>query len=503
MKQKPDWKNQIPLFCGGLCLLVLLGAGAGVNSRRNAGTYRLETIAGDPAALAPYRIEAALVDALHTQTLLIEDGQLSHQYRRKPVFGGQRSHIYYMNNQAYVEHPEGALRFPPESEWPEAPGQETGAQRKVLATDTVQLVLMLEEWEVRNQWARRSRGEERRCTIPTDVRIEGGDSAFFFAYSRADQHFEEEPYALEGWSVVDPALATLYAQKAPHVARTDTGEVYVFPQVSPACGGEAALYRIDEWAPPQSYSHTGSWPDGDTYFRQGAAQGRATRLASLPLAGQGIQTLHLAEVGGRLTLLYTRQDMLTLRVYTKDGALLLEQALCCYTPPQDGYECRLDILPTEEGHTLCYELYGTGDERPANLLKSGESQHFAVSLRENAAALLSRCTSRQDQTTVRAAYLDNHWVMLLDDGRIYAYDGSFAGMEHAAGIPKTHMATLQVLDQEGAPLYTGALYTDAAQDQLQFQQASEPIPGLITGAFMQFYSGLRTLQSPEGGISRR
>ncbi len=82
-------KTHSAAISGGLCLLIILCTALSLFARSGDGKYKLADLSGDEALFASLTLPMELGDGTHTQELLLQNGVLTHKFRKRKILSSE------------------------------------------------------------------------------------------------------------------------------------------------------------------------------------------------------------------------------------------------------------------------------------------------------------------------------------------------------------------------------------------------------------------------------
>lgn len=452
--------------CALACVLVLAGAWTGVRLSADAGTYRLDTVEGDPAYLDGVSISMRLSDAVHTQHITLNGGILSHSYEYQSPFAAP-SGALVSTSQTFVEHENADAQVTAGTSLEDSgSGYENWVTRMTRAVDTVRESVSLH---------RTGDSKLRWVQVPTDVTVSDGSHPFIFDLERyttvytnqisADgdrlpDETSETPYSYTSTEVKNSAYADEAGNNLPLYDTAPDGTIYFTPALRPYHGGSSGIYRVDEWGDSIDYLQVSDTLEGHPVYFDYNAQpvGRVTQVAAFPVDGHRLRTIALNVVDDRLCLLLVVDGVMTLRVYSLDGALQSETALFDASPSSQ-------VISTlyrnkDDGATLlCYSLQEYDYDVDNDVLTGKPAALFGVRLGDKP-ELMAVVFGRD--AVLRGAFINGHWVLGEAE--------SMGALSNGYYVPNRFY--ISVLSPSGTTLYRGEVVTDALEDMLQYSVAT-------------------------------
>ncbi|MDO5111070.1 MAG: hypothetical protein Q4E65_02075 [Clostridia bacterium] len=478
-------KTYAAAISGALCLMILLGTTVSLFARADKGTYTIANVTGDEALLASLTLPMELRDDTHTQELRVQDGTLLHTFRKREIIETEM----HTDNNIYAQLIPAPDSVSVMEDYTYQAGMEKGTATPSLkrTVDKTMLVMDVIYRKYRAGLLDSLGGVAYQfVTIPTEETYDAAPVAFIYTHEDSSVDAAGNPlYYHRGLAEeMDTAfLAAINAVQSNCIAVLHDS-VYALTPCLPACGGNAAVYRVEDWQ-PDSYTIEPETVEGYALLPiETLSQGKATPIFRFPAAG--VRTLRLDAVDGLLCLLLVENDTLTLRVYTPEGELLRRVELGRYTAQDEVWT---DAVVTHDGASvLCYRLQQRSrvyDKDIRAYVDAGmEDMLYAVDLQTG--TLLS---SLQDEwSSMDFGFAKGRWV-LSTQGTLRLQGDSFIAYE----------ARFLILDAQGETLCSFDVQTDAWQDQIsQLQSEYDLSHGDYRLNSMQKY---RTLHVDMGGLT--
>lgn len=461
-------KNHAALLSGALCLLTLFGVTVGLFARAGRGTYEIVNVTGDEALLASLTLPMELSDGTHAQELTLQNGALTHTFRNRRILSTEQT----ANSNVYVQLVPAWDSVSVFEEYTDAasPAQNGAAPSLKRTVDKAGLMLQINYSKHYNGLlGYLDQADFGAVTVLTDTYFDAAPTEFLYTTDGGVDADGNPTYYPTGQADYAEAYRLINLNRVAHATELD-GSLYALTPTHSACGGDIAIYRVDDWhVPPYTVEMEllGGYsllPIGD-----GRDRGKVTAVISFPAAG--IDTLRLDAVDGKLCVLLVESGRLTLRVYTPQGALLNQTDLGPYAINGTVFS---DLRTTHDGDTVVsYRLRNRIFESDEPRF---ETDLYAVAL--GSGALLSHLPAAQTLSAQDFGFARGRWVLLAQSAPWYAN-------EHILLCD----ACLLVLDAEGAALCACDIRTDAWQDDLYHAQGNRDW-GRTRHQYMQKYRTL-------------
>lgn len=458
-------KRHAAVACLLICVMIITGTWMAVRFSADAGTYRIVDIEGDRAYLDGINIDMELSDMAHTQHMTLSNAEIRHTYQYQSQLFHQDV-LHYDISQAIVEDKTGDVHVETETEMISSEDDyELWLSRMSRTADRVRLSVSIGKHYITG-----TSSQQHTVQVVTDVILHGDSQPFVFTLEReiyvhknqVSQQGEPLPHEISEMPfsyVYSDEINNTLVESNPHLyAEAKDGTLYFTPPLSPNHRGTSAIYRVDEWG---YYGYTEEPAMVDDYLTysdfNAKSIGTVSKLVSFPVDGHQLRTVSLDVVNDRLCLLLIVDGVLTLRVYSTEGAFEYETPLFDVAPAQ-AISSMLFTNQSGDDTMLCYYLQDISSYEEEKRVDSSDPKLCCIRLGQNA-ELISILNTRK--AIMHAAYIGKVWVLAE-----MKYKESYSYYDFYVYAPAQYYTS--VLDSEGKSLYKGELLTDVTEDTIQY-----------------------------------
>ncbi|MDL2217969.1 hypothetical protein LJC27_04855 [Christensenellaceae bacterium OttesenSCG-928-M15] len=484
----------LPLIVLSACLLIIGGLLISVACLKNAGTYALETVEGDPAALKGLSISLRFDDQAHTQFVTLKDGELLHSYQGRIPQNYHAAPNISMSYELY-EHEDANV----ESSVRQVEDRDAGLYpyTDILTrnVDLARVVFNISGIELYRQY-----------TFLSDIVLHDETKSLSFVWERsygqrtAPEESKKPFHYMRQW-YAEPMSVIGWEDWSKYYAISEDGDIYFTLPVKKGFGGQSGIYRMTKDFNP-AYELKRFEKDGYRLQRSLPSEDDFEQfplIAPIPLDSEDIVVLRLDTIDDKLLLLFVEGTTLKLRIFSLSGEELGELALCEVDErflADDGRH----FISAEgflQANSACYSIY-YGFSTPYNLdgtpvedmdpegdypADIPPEEYFAIDIDAFTMKKSMQLPDGGDPNTLFIGYENERFIVLS-----VAWSGPPGGGSRS---PIEGLAAVSVLGPDGAVEYNGIIKTGAFQDYMQSMIVNDPADAMI----YSYYGGMYDMAS--------